>query len=870
MRAKNGLSRPPCGAAYFMKINTFLLRPKNDAPPSSPIGAASKRETTARFALDLPKVGLLAFTIAALSLLMSARFWPDRISLRLGEVSPREIRASRSVIYINNAKTLRLQDAAALGVPPVYDADSQAQSAAVRSVRETLERLESARAAPQTKARPALRQAYAAQIAPQFASVLRPPQVARLLSLTTSDFQQVRAAAFTLTTDAMKGAIHDRNEDLRPARDLRHTRQDVDEAAHDALTNDQDAALAAAVAKQAVRPNTLLNVAKTQAAQDAARRATEPVSERLTMGDPIIKAGETVTQEHLDKFQALGLLDPRAEWTAVFAVCALAASMALLIVFAIRRTLPKLYADTRRLTLLAVIVLLSVFGLKTSGAMLGLQFSGGQLGYLGMMSVAAAGMLVCVLLDTHLAVLIIALLAALSGLIMNHEIRFTVMTLMSSLVGIASVASTRRKVNLLGTLGALVAANVGLVFLLGLLLGDTMRELLTGAAWGAASAAFATFLFWSGVLALEKPFGILTHATLLELSAFDRPLLQQLCAIAPGTYAHSMMVGTLAEAGATAIGANALLARVGGYYHDIGKMKRPDFFVENQRLENVHGRLSPSLSALIITAHVRDGIEMARENRLPDEIRDIIAQHHGTTLIRYFYHQALADCNGPEGIPPGLEASFRYPGPKPQGAESAIVMLADSIEAAARCLDSPTQERLQAQIDTIVRDKIEDGQLDECRLTFLDVKRIRDAFLHVLLAMNHGRINYPAPIANATGRPMEVSRPDLQPSALPPSPEDTLLEGMPIGSGEAPRLMSGIKPLVGPLDREMETADDASLCAVIGENPPAPSFAGNLPGLKELYARHLIEHAENPGQDDAAAAGGANAAPKRRPRPRRS
>ena len=362
----------------------------------------------------------------------------------------------------------------------------------------------------------------------------------------------------------------------------------------------------------------------------------------------------------------------------------------------------------------------------------------------------------------------------------------------------------------------------------------------------------------------------MTHATLLELSAFDRPILQQLCAIAPGTYAHSMMVGTLAEAGATAVGANALLARVGGYYHDIGKMKRPDFFVENQRRENVHGRLSPSLSALIITAHVRDGIEMAREQRLPDEIRDIIAQHHGTTLIRYFYHQALADCNESEGIPPGLEASFRYPGPKPQAQEAAIVMLADSIEAAARCLDSPTQERLQAQIDTIVRDKIEDGQLDDCRLTFLDVKKISDAFLHVLLAMNHGRIDYPAPTANATGRPMEVSRPDLQPAALPVPPEETLLDGMPIGSAETPLLMSAIKPLVGPLDRETEFADDTSFCAVIGEKPPGSPFPANLLESETLYAHHAVEHAENPGQNSGAAESGESSAAKRRPRPRRS
>ena len=486
-----------------MKINSHFLRPKNGDPPSSSISARPASGAGRRFPMDWPKVGLLVFTIAALSLLMSARFWSDHVSLREGDVSSREIRAARSVTYMNNTLTARAQEDAAQRVPAVYDTDAQAPAAALHAVRDTFDHLEAARATV-SKAKSADRAQHAAQKAPQFAPALSAPQFSRLMSLPAKSFQQIRDASSALVSQAMKGVVRNQNKDGSPARDLRHVQQDLDEEAQDALPDKQNAAIAAAVAKQAVRCNSLLSVAKTQAAQEAARRNVAPVSEQIVMDDPIIHAGETVTQDHLDRFQALGLLDPRGELTAVFAGCALAASMALLVVFAIRRTLPKLYADTRRLTLLSVIVLVSVFGLKMSGAMLGLQFSGGQLGYLGMMSVAAAGMLVCVLLDTHLAVLIIALLAALSGLIMNHEIRFTVMTLMSSLVGIASVASTRRKVNLLGTLAALAAANVGLVFLLGLLLGDTLRELLTGMAWGAGSAAFATFLFWFGVLALEK------------------------------------------------------------------------------------------------------------------------------------------------------------------------------------------------------------------------------------------------------------------------------------------------------------------------------------------------------------------------------
>jgi putative nucleotidyltransferase with HDIG domain len=461
-------------------------------------------------------------------------------------------------------------------------------------------------------------------------------------------------------------------------------------------------------------------------------------------------------------------VDPRQQLTTSIATCLLSAVMVFLVVFYIKRSLPLLYDNNRRLTLLAVIVLLSVVGLKVGSALLGISAQGGQLGYVGMMSVAAAGMLVSVMLDMNLALLIVALLSVQSGILMNHEIRFTVLTLMSSLIGITCVRSCRRTNNLPATAGWLAVGNLGMVWLLGMLFSDTRMELLFASVWAIGTAGLTTFLFWFGLLALEKPFGILTHTALLEMSAFDRPLLQQLCAVAPGTYAHSMMVGTLAEAAAQSIGADALLCRVAGYYHDIGKINRPDFFVENQRQENIHGRLSPSLSALIIIAHVRDGIEMAREHRLPTEIRDIIAQHHGTTLISYFYHQALTDNAVSGSVPPGLEARFRYPGPKPQTAESAVVMLADSVEAAARCIDKPDQDSLQALISGIVRGKIEDGQLDACPLTFHDVKLISEAFLHVLMAMNHGRIKYPtvAP-RSGSGQPMEVVRADLRPEAPP-------------------------------------------------------------------------------------------------------
>lgn len=726
---------------------------------------------------DRVKAALMLVTIAALSLMMSVHLRQDRVALHLNDTSTREVRAARSVVYVDSETTAHLQQGASQLVRPIYAVDETAQVGARRSADEIFDGIAAARRsleprfnvprpAPHTAA---LDQAIATLQSPTGLSRV---SLRRLLTAPPTVFQKLRDTTLRLVDDAMDREIRDQSDDLK------HAQQDVLRRAQEALPAGGDAELVQAIAQQAIRPNHLYDRARTRFAQQAAYRAVPPTYARLFPGDKIIAPGEIVHQDTLDKLTALGLLDPRQELTTGVAICVLAGVMVMLVAYYIARMLPALFDDTRRLALLAVIVLFSVAGLKVGATLLGLQFSGWQLGYLGMMSVAAAGMLVSVLLDVHLAMLIVALLSIQSGIIMNHEIRFSVMTLLSSLVGIASVSHVRRKTNLLRTTAALALSNVGLVWLLGLLFNDRGRELLTGSAWAVGVAPFATFLFWFGVLALEKPFGILTHTTLMEMSAFDRPLLQRLCAVAPGTYAHSMMVGTLAEAGAQAVGAEALLCRVGGYYHDIGKMNRPDFFIENQRADNVHGRLSPSLSALIITAHVRDGVEMAKQERLPDEIRDIIAQHHGTTLISYFYRQALADDGCGDCVPPGMEERFRYPGPRPQTRESAIVMLADSVEAAARCIDKPNQEKLEALIGGIVRGKIEDGQLDECPLTFADVKIISNAFLHVLRAMMHGRIDYPKdPPRTATGKPMEVSRADLRPE--PPDLQ------MPSGMGSA-------------------------------------------------------------------------------------
>jgi putative nucleotidyltransferase with HDIG domain len=280
--------------------------------------------------------------------------------------------------------------------------------------------------------------------------------------------------------------------------------------------------------------------------------------------------------------------------------------------------------------------------------------------------------------------------------------------------------------------------------LVGQLEGDLPQELLYGAVWGVVSGLFALVLFWLGVAVFEKPFGITTHLRLLELTDPATPVLQEFRMRVPGTYAHSLMVANLAHSAAEAIGADALLVRVAAYYHDLGKMNRPEFFIENQgNGDNVHDRLSPSLSALILINHVKEGLEMAEGMGLPPLVRQVIQQHHGTTLMKYFYHRASGGVQNAT-----LEAQFRYPGPKPQTKEAAILMLADSVEAASRTLDKPTPVRVSEFVARMVEDKRADGQLDECDLTMRDLRVVQDLFVRTLCGTLHARIEYPGSPAN--------------------------------------------------------------------------------------------------------------------------
>lgn len=363
-------------------------------------------------------------------------------------------------------------------------------------------------------------------------------------------------------------------------------------------------------------------------------------------------------------------------------------------------------------------------------------------GFLMTAPLIAQAMLVSALLGPAISMFSLTVVAFLLGVSGAMPVEMLAASWIAGAVGAHAVNPLRHRSDLFRAMTVQVLASATIAFCVSAVKVSNPGFVFESAGWAALAAIGATSIFWLAVAVLERLFNLVSDWSLLELCSPDHPLIRELCMRAPGTYAHSVMVGNLAENAAHAIGANPVLCRAMAYFHDVGKVSRPSFFIENQLGENVHDEISPSISAMIVISHVSDGLEMARRHKLPQSIQDGIAQHHGTTLTSYFYQRALEQMNLDRGDP-GMEQSFRYPGPKPQTRECAILHLADSVEAVARTIPRGVSEELEILVGKIIEERRADGQLDECDLTFQDLQKIKASFLRSLCAIRHERIVYP-------------------------------------------------------------------------------------------------------------------------------
>ncbi|MBN1633304.1 MAG: HDIG domain-containing protein [Ignavibacteria bacterium] len=356
--------------------------------------------------------------------------------------------------------------------------------------------------------------------------------------------------------------------------------------------------------------------------------------------------------------------------------------------------------------------------------------------------VSVSSIMLTILFDSRLAFFTVVIIVFITASIRGGDFAVAFIGFCGSVLAIFSVRDIKNRSQIFRSAYFIFAGYTIAIFAIGFDKIDYTKNIVSNLIFGGLNAIMSPIVAYGLLIFYEKTFRITTDLTLLELADFNHPLLKKLSALSPGTFHHSVVMGNMAEAAAESIGANRILARVGCYYHDIGKTLKPEYFVENQLdRKSKHENLNPNISAKVIISHVKEGIELAKEHKLPKEVIDFIPMHHGTTLVSYFYHKAksLMD-EEKENI---SDYIYRYPGPKPQTKETGIAMLADTIEASTRIIEDPTLNKLEEKIDEVIKRRFAEGELDECDLTLKDLTKIKIAFLKILVGIHHQRIKYP-------------------------------------------------------------------------------------------------------------------------------
>jgi len=674
--------------------------------------------------LSLRRLLLATITVGLLFFSLWARVLPPRVDWRPADTADRTIKAPRSAVYTATDATSKLRDEAAAKVPkqysPIADAETGVKQVINDIFAQALEIHQQATAQSPAGRMNTLRRRIAIDLSEATLSTLieKPPTA----------LDQINSATQELASSQMQRQLHKDTDDLAKAR------RTIAEQAQQMNLTSAAAAAATEIAQLTIKPNLVFDRELTKQERAAAREAVEPVERTIQAGEIIIAQGETVTSRHMDMFRAVGLVNPVVDYSQAFGILILLAVLvAILWTFALRFT-PAVYGDMRQMALLSVVVIAATLIFRISQ----------QSSYFEaiVLATATAGCMVAALatrpvLGSSLALL----LGPLVGLATpSNDVRLVAATIICGLFA-ANVSTIRGSWTRTITRAAvMVAVGNALVLVIATAAFDLTQQWQVAGVTAVGGVA-AALLSIGVIVVLEGPLQLLTDLRLMELSNPNEPILRQLRREAPASYQSSIMVANLAEQAAEAIGANSLLTHTAAMYHDIGKIKRPYFFVENQfGGENPHDKLSPHLSALVITAHVKDGLQLAEDVGLPQPIANAIPQSHGTYLIRYFYEKACDQAEEGEEV---SKEEFRYPGPRPQTRENAIVMLADIVEAAARTLDDPTPTNVQALVNRLVDGKIEEGQLDECPLTFAEVDKVKQSLIDSLNTMFHQRIKYP-------------------------------------------------------------------------------------------------------------------------------
>ena len=478
-----------------------------------------------------------------------------------------------------------------------------------------------------------------------------------------------------------------------------------------------------------VKPNLFYDNEKTEEAQQEAAKNVTPVVYKKNQ--TIVEEGKPITEAQIQALDELGLLNNSKFNISLYLALAI---MVIIVMYIQNRYLKKyhkdIYNNSSKLIMINIITIMTIVFARV--------FS---IASPYLIPLACTQILLTLLLNYRISLVVSITNIILMAVAVSFNIEIIILAIVSVIVGATFLKKMQQRNDIVYSCIYIAILNGVMTLSISALVTSNLKEILLDTAFILVGSLLSGILSTGLLPFFESMFDIVTNVKLLELSNPNNPLLKKLLMEAPGTYHHSVIVANLAEVATEAVGGNALLARIGAYYHDIGKTKKPYFFKENQLgKENPHDDITPELSKLLIISHVKDGLELAREYKLPKVIQDFIPTHHGKTLVKYFYLTAKNNAENPDDI---KEEDYMYPGPKPKTKEQCILMLADSVEAAVRSINNPTKEKIENMVDNIVKDKLSSGQLDDSQLTISDVKKIKKCFLKTLNGIYHERIEYP-------------------------------------------------------------------------------------------------------------------------------
>lgn len=526
------------------------------------------------------------------------------------------------------------------------------------------------------------------------------------------------------------------------------------------LGGDEPVEVSVTIAKALVKPNLTFNQRETEARKDLARQTVKPTYYKIKKGEMLVREGELIEADHLLKLSEQMRIQSRmsalARVPAMTILIALLLSVMYLVGFHGTKAIKGDGKDLlfSSMMLFGIFIFIWIHSFLAEEVARGFEFFTVR-SLLFAVPVACGAMLISIFQGIGVALTFSLSISVLGALLTGGQVEFFIYFFISNIVAAYGARSCTERGVLIKTGLMVGVVNIILTLAIVLVYGPLHTlEPIFAAASGFLGGTLAGVIA-TGILPLiEMAFGFTTDIKLLELANLDQPLFRDFMVRSPGSYHHSVIIGNMVEATAKAVNANPLLARVSAYYHDIGKLKKPLYFIENQRgSENRHEKLAPSMSSLVLISHVKDGVELARKHKLGREIIDIIQQHHGTSLISFFYHKAKerALLKGDKSSEID-EEDFRYPGPKPQTKEAGLVMLADMVEAASRSLKDPTPARIQGMVQTIINKAFSDGQLDECELTLKNLHEIAKSFNTTLSGIFHHRVQYPEGVAGPSKR----------------------------------------------------------------------------------------------------------------------